>query len=74
MYTGYRIWIFSVLMVCESTHNFIEVKEWGSVPIIRNQIRRILKKYIVWVNAVVLWKKSYSVSSITFLVRTFCYC
>jgi len=47
MYTGYRIWIFSVLMVCESTHNFIEVKEWGSVPIIRNQIRRILKKYIV---------------------------
>ena len=28
----------------------------GSVP-----IRRILKKYTVWVNAVFLWKKSYSV-------------
>ena len=29
----------------------------GSVPIRRNTIRRILKKCIVWVNAVVLWKK-----------------
>ena len=32
----------------------------GSVLIHRNPIRRILKKYIVWVNAVVLWKKSNS--------------
>jgi len=28
----------------------------GSVPIRRNPIRRILKKYIVWVNAVVVEK------------------
>jgi len=35
--------------------------------------RQILKKYIVWVNAVILWKKIV-LSSITFLVRTFCYC
>jgi len=55
----------------------------GSIPIRRNQIRqnpfcrnpfrRILKKYIAWVNAV-LWKKLYSVSSITFLAGTLSYC
>jgi len=27
------------------------------IPIHRPPIRRILNKYIVWVNAVVLWKK-----------------
>jgi len=37
------------------TENNINGKK-GSVPIRRNSIRRILKMYIVWVNAVVLWK------------------
>jgi len=44
-------------------------------PFRRNPFRRIMEKCIVWQYAVVLWKKSFSVSPylITFLVRTLSY-
>jgi len=47
--------------------------DWLS-PISPNAISPNPEKYIVWANAVVLWKKLYSVSSITFLAGTLCYC
>jgi len=47
LFTGY---------VCEIKLNTEFSSARGSFLIRRNPIRRILKKYIVWVNAVVLWK------------------
>jgi len=63
VYVCFNITFYSLFSgyVCEIKLNTQHSSPRGSVPIRRNPIRRILKKYIVWVNAVVLWKKSYSV-------------
>jgi len=68
--------LFRRILPVSQTHQTHITHTRGSVPIRQNPIRRIqirrnqicrnpfrrlLKNYIVWINAVVLWKKSFSV-------------